>query len=195
MEDKRIKKSKIALKQALASLLDTRAFDDITVAEICKKADISRITFYAHYDDKYQLAEDIFDDLVRLATADFGNLQKENNPEGDVKKSYFNLLECMLNLYENNSRFLSVVTKEKNPYLYYSFYNHIFRRIAKMIRYGSTELIPKFGSRRLASMLCNGLWAYLNECLKENCPLPEIKKEMRAILTGILESEYFFKKP
>ena len=195
MEDKRIKKSKIALKQSLTSLLDTRPFDELTVTEICKKADISRITFYAHYDDKYQLAEDIFDDLVRLATVDFGNLQKENNPESDVKKSYCNLLECMLNLHENNSHFLSMVTKEKNPYLYYSFYNHIFRRIAKMIRYGSTELTPKFGSRRLAAMLCNGLWAYLDECLKENCPLPEIKKEMRAILMGILESEYFFKKP
>ena len=194
MEDKRIKKSKIALKRSLTSLLDTRPFDELTVTEICKKADISRITFYAHYDDKYQLVEDIFDDLVRLATADFGNLQKENNPDGDVKKSYCNLLECILDLYEKNSLFLNKATKEKNPYLYYSFNNHISKRIEKMIRYGSSELTPRFGSRRLAAMLCNGLWAYLNECLKENCPLSEIKKEMKSILMGILESEYFFKK-
>ncbi|MGM9645139.1 MAG: TetR/AcrR family transcriptional regulator [Eubacteriales bacterium] len=195
MEDKRIKKSKLALKQSLIALLDTRPFDDLTVTEICKKADISRITFYAHYEDKYQLVEDIFEDLIRLATADFGNLQRENNPEGDAKKSYCNLLECILNLYENNSRFLSKATREKNPYLYYSFNNHVFRRIAKMIRYESNELIPKFDSKRLSAMLCTGLWAYLSECLKENCPLSEIKKEMKSILMGILESENFFKKP
>ena len=194
MEDKRIKKSKAALKKALVILLNDEPFDKLTVTEICDKAEISRITFYSHYDDKYQLAESLFDDLMRIATAEFGELQRQNNPSGDAKKSYCNVLECILDLYEESYSFLNQINESKNPYLYYSFYNHVFKRINKMVLYGSNELTPNFDSKRLSSFLCNGLWAYLSECMKQNCPISRTKAEMKSILMGILESEYFFKK-
>ena len=49
MEDKRITKTKRALKSALLELLTTQAFDVISITELCKIANVSRITFYTHY--------------------------------------------------------------------------------------------------------------------------------------------------
>lgn len=40
------------------SLLESRNFQKITVSDICKAAQISRATFYAHFTDKYDLLKD-----------------------------------------------------------------------------------------------------------------------------------------
>ena len=40
-------------------MLSKKSFEKITVKSICENADISRITFYSHYDDKYDLVSDI----------------------------------------------------------------------------------------------------------------------------------------
>ena len=52
MEDRRITKTKKALKEALIEMLDKETFEQISITELCRKADVSRITFYAHYSDK-----------------------------------------------------------------------------------------------------------------------------------------------
>ena len=67
MEDKRIRKTKKNLKQTLIALLGQKPFEQITVTELCKSADTSRITFYAHYNDKYELAAEVFQDMLKLA--------------------------------------------------------------------------------------------------------------------------------
>ena len=44
------------------------SFEQISITELCKRAEISRITFYAHYSDKYALADDIFSDMLQIGT-------------------------------------------------------------------------------------------------------------------------------
>ena len=51
-EDRRIVKTKAALFDAFLSLLSEKLYEDITVNEICERADIRRATFYKHYNDK-----------------------------------------------------------------------------------------------------------------------------------------------
>ena len=52
MEDKRIRKTKKTLKTTLIKMLKEETFDQVSITELCKNADISRITFYSHYSDK-----------------------------------------------------------------------------------------------------------------------------------------------
>ena len=40
-------------------------FEKITVTELCRAADVSRITFYTYYDDKYALADRLFKTIWR----------------------------------------------------------------------------------------------------------------------------------
>lgn len=64
-EDRRIRRTKRLLRQALAELMDEKEFKDITVKEITERADLNRGTFYFHYTDTYDLREKIEDELVR----------------------------------------------------------------------------------------------------------------------------------
>lgn len=56
--DIRVLKSKRDLRNGLFELLKTKTFDKITVIEICEVAEINKMTFYKHYNDKYDLFED-----------------------------------------------------------------------------------------------------------------------------------------
>lgn len=63
--DLRIKKTHKALLRALQELLCEKSFDDITVAELCDRAEIRRATFYKHFGDKNELFSYMIQDLQR----------------------------------------------------------------------------------------------------------------------------------
>lgn len=54
-DDLRIIKTYKALTAAVATLLARRNFGQITVNDLCEEAQISRATFYSHFNDKYDL--------------------------------------------------------------------------------------------------------------------------------------------
>ena len=57
-EDARILRTRNELRQGLLRLLKERPFEKITVKEICLESGINKMTFYKHYDDKYDLLDD-----------------------------------------------------------------------------------------------------------------------------------------
>lgn len=56
--DPRIKRTRQALQQALVALMAEQSFEALTVQEIAERAMVNRVTFYAHFNDKYALLED-----------------------------------------------------------------------------------------------------------------------------------------
>src|SRR6266496_628935 len=65
--DRRVRRTRAALQQALIELLPRKSYEQITVEDICAAADIGRSTFYAHYRGK--------EDLQRAAIGDrLGNM-------------------------------------------------------------------------------------------------------------------------
>ncbi len=68
--DRRVRRTRAALREALIELLPRKPYERITVEDICKAADIGRSTFYAHYRGK--------EDLQRAAIGDrLGNMLAE----------------------------------------------------------------------------------------------------------------------
>lgn len=69
-EDRRITRSKKALRGALIALMEERGFDGFTVNDLCEQADLNRGTFYNHFRDKddllAQLEAEVMDDLERF---------------------------------------------------------------------------------------------------------------------------------
>ena len=61
--DRRVKYTKLALRQSLMELLEKKNINKITVKEICERANINRGTFYSHYKDAYDLMNQIEDEL------------------------------------------------------------------------------------------------------------------------------------
>lgn len=64
-EDRRISRSKKALRDALIALMDARGLDDITVNDLCTRADLNRGTFYNHFHDKEHLLATFEDEVMR----------------------------------------------------------------------------------------------------------------------------------
>jgi Transcriptional regulator len=66
MENKneiRIPKAERIIKEVFLELLQKIGFSHITVKEITLRANINRSTFYAHFTDKYDLLDQVEDDL------------------------------------------------------------------------------------------------------------------------------------
>ena len=63
-EDRRIRRTKKLLKQALAQLMDEKEFKDITVKDITDRADLNRGTFYLHYTDTYDILNKIENEIL-----------------------------------------------------------------------------------------------------------------------------------
>lgn len=52
------------IREAFLDLLETKSFHQITVRDIVAQAELARSTFYIYYDDKYQLLEEIEQELI-----------------------------------------------------------------------------------------------------------------------------------
>ena len=57
--DKRVANTKEAVTRVFSDLLKEKSIDEISVTEICQKANINRGTFYSHYKDPYDLRNKI----------------------------------------------------------------------------------------------------------------------------------------
>lgn len=71
--NKRKQASKESIEKTFLELLQTREITQITVSDICKKADLNRSTFYANYLDIYDLADKIRDKLENEVNELFEN--------------------------------------------------------------------------------------------------------------------------
>jgi len=64
-EDRRVRKTKRALREGLAELLTEKSIQKITVRELTDKVDIHRSTFYANFTDIYDLYHSTEDIVVQ----------------------------------------------------------------------------------------------------------------------------------
>ncbi|MFJ7362951.1 TetR/AcrR family transcriptional regulator [Peribacillus frigoritolerans] len=62
--DRRIRKSKMALKDSLISLMQNKDFREISITDIVELADLNRGTFYKHYQYKEELLEEVMEDVI-----------------------------------------------------------------------------------------------------------------------------------
>lgn len=62
--DRRVVKTKRAIRNAFAELLSQKEIDEITVKDIADTADINRKTFYHYYSGVYQVVDEIENEAV-----------------------------------------------------------------------------------------------------------------------------------
>ncbi len=64
-DGRRVKMTKMLLKDSLIELMNHKSIHAISIKEICEGADINRSTFYRHYDTQYDLYDDIIEDISK----------------------------------------------------------------------------------------------------------------------------------
>ncbi|WP_238656155.1 TetR/AcrR family transcriptional regulator [Paenibacillus piscarius] len=58
-EDPRVLRTRQLIRTAFRDLLQKKGFDAITIKDIAQEATINRATFYAHFEDKYALLDEV----------------------------------------------------------------------------------------------------------------------------------------
>ena len=196
MEDRRIKKTKRALKNTLIEMMTELPVEQISITALCDRAEISRITFYSHYNDKYALVDDIFQDMIRKGNELYQKHQAENNPEHDLVQNYRNVLYAIVELYYTEYAFFSQTIPGKSPYLAFSFYNYVLKTVES---YTTKEGIKqklklKYSPKKTAGFLCYGLVGFINESHAETDSVSEIMEEASGLLTDLLTSDVLLER-
>ena len=175
-EDRRIGKSKIKMKNALMKLLNKKSIGDITVIQICLAANVTRLTFYKYYPDKYALAEEMFRDMAAVTDEHFLALQNENNRGKDPALSYCNLLDCILDLFYGKDSILPFSLRRENLNLYLAFSKYLSKSVANL---GMEEQI-RFGcpQQMLGDFLCDGR--------REKMPVDEIRAKAKRLIQVVV---------
>ena len=128
--DLRVIKTKNAIYDALINLLKDNLFEEIKVSDICKTALINRSTFYAHFEDKYDLVMSLIEDLRE-------SLSKELNTIADdlsVKDYYLELIKAFLNHIEGKEDiYRSIMVNNRNSIIMDMVYATISDDINKRI--------------------------------------------------------------
>lgn len=91
--DLRIKKTHAALLRALRELLCEKSFNEISVAELCERAEVRRATFYKHFGDKSELLAYMIQELQK------GYERKMENDEPGMSEGAY-LTEIMKNFLD-----------------------------------------------------------------------------------------------
>lgn len=108
-KDRRVRKSKEALKNALIELMEIKPVNNITVKELVSNADLNRSTFYNYYSDipdmLLKLEKELYDEFLHtleLYTYQSGKVV-------DLSKQAHKFIEDMCNVIKNNYRFCKCI--------------------------------------------------------------------------------------
>lgn len=99
--DRRVRKSKAAIKQAFLNLLKEYEFNRITVQQLSDSADISRGTFYTYYVDKYDLLETMENEKIE-EIQNFINQRNMLGKKENIEENVKDIMEYLINHINEN---------------------------------------------------------------------------------------------
>lgn len=102
--DRRVKYSKMVIKNSFIQLMKKKPISKITIKEICEGADVNRATFYAHYQDPYDLLRQIEADLI-----DGVNVYLGNQVPKDAGEATVTMLEKILEYVKENAEIVDLL--------------------------------------------------------------------------------------
>lgn len=156
--DRRVRKTRAALVEALKRLMKHKMFSAITVSELCEAADINRSTFYYHYSSTeavlYELHEMFFDKMViKLNLSDVSSASINNLPE---------LTDLLKTASNKNTDLYFMLVHDDNKLLQ----QHICKYFSTILIKDKVEPLERYGIiyHLLASITIVQLW------ILEQCP-------------------------
>lgn len=189
--DARVERTKNSFRTALLDLLQEEPFSKLTVTDLCRKAGMSRYSFYAHYDDKHDLLEDTAQHMDDRLVEAFRALQRENNPSDDARQGYRNLLDALLRVMESDVTFFDLLRRDDSFDLMMSLFRILMRNIDRIEVDYADRLSPRYDRRQLNSFLVAGFCAFVSSSHVAGKSAGEIRDVAQSLLDDLLESGLF----
>lgn len=113
--DRRVKRTKKALKNALLSLLEKKPINEISVTELTTLADVNRATFYFYYTDLLDMLQQIQNEAYQS----FQNILSESNTSITTIEGFTEYAENLLNYCKEHEALVKFIIKnDTNNQLY-----------------------------------------------------------------------------
>lgn len=137
--DLRVIKTKKNLYDSILSIMGDKPFEEIKVSDICEKALINRSTFYAHFNDKYELLYSLISDLKKELTTVLNKNESFENP----KKYYMKMIKLFLNHIDDNlDTYSAIIKNNKNSIVMDMIYDTLLNDIKSNLKQNNTDNIP-----------------------------------------------------
>ena len=112
--DLRIIKTKKILYDSLLKLMKKQNFEKIKISDICEESLINRSTFYAHYEDKYELLMDLFEERKETLLKEL----KDNENMLFSKEYLMRLLDILIDhIDQNKETYGAILANNRNGIL------------------------------------------------------------------------------
>lgn len=164
--DRRTRRTKHSLSDALVELIQEKHYDAITVQDVLDRADVGRSTFYAHYRDK----EDLFlSDWERLLDGVVRHLNWQNVQAGRFLpvRELFGHLRDYLRFYQ------ALAKSRKTELIFKTGHSHLAKGIHQALTvYLADKPQPSVPAPVLANYLAGELFNLLKWWLDHDLPYP-----------------------
>lgn len=178
------------MQSALINLLDKVEFDDVTISLLCKRAGVNRTTFYAHYDNLYDLLEEMqesvinsfFEEQTQIHTT-IEKLNKEDSVFINEKYliPYLNFIKDNKNLFKLFMKNLNVFSPNK---ILKFFIDDVFTPILSKHDIKNSNQI-----NYMAQYYLMGVTAITNAWVKNDCK--ESVEEICKIIINCVRPEFY----
>ncbi|WP_455543658.1 TetR/AcrR family transcriptional regulator [Intestinibacter sp.] len=181
-EDLRFSRTHDMIKNAFFELMDSVGFEKITVMNLTKKAMISRTTFYLHYKDKYDLLEQLENEIldgIKSIAVDFplDELAKNGLVEG---KPIDQLRKVYEYVYENKQFFKLMMCNNRDTSFLYKLSESL--RLTFPLTLNSDRLtIPKHYA---LSLVVGVQTSIISEWIKSG--MKETPEEMTSMIAKVM---------
>ena len=138
--DRRVQRTRQALRSSLIELIKEKGYDALSVEEITERANLGRATFYLHYKDKEDLLVDEFSEMLyerarTLAEIPFSAwLPDLENQDQTTEESLASPLLAIFQHVANHADLYRILPKNEKA-------DRIFGRIRKISTQAITEFI------------------------------------------------------
>lgn len=165
----------LSIRESLLTLLSQKELQQITVTEICRLSGINRSTFYAHYQDIYEVMDAVQQELYDEIVRDFGELY---TPESGPL-SYNYLLALAAHMKKHRTFYLAYLSGQY-PSAFDRNRSILLNEIATPI-YEQLH-VPESSRRYYFNFFWWGVLAVLQQWLREGCR--ESPKEITNVLSS-----------
>ncbi len=129
--DLRVKKTYKQLLDAFLVLMAEKSFEELSVSEICDKAEVHRATFYKHFKDKNEFLNFCFESY--LSQIGFKASEDTPTPE-NIKDSFMNFIVQTFEYMKENKAVFEIICSDKfvntlGNYFSAAVYNFITEKI------------------------------------------------------------------
>lgn len=182
--DRRVKRTKRAIHDAVLKLLNEEDLDRITVTAVAREADIDRKTFYLHYASVDEVLDEIIREDVEGVMGMWRSEVKEQSSLEETAKGFTSASILIMQSIELNGQMLDhmdadqLLSKVEAPL------------IDSIVEDDTLGLASALGPQLpyAVSFFCSGLLAVLRRWLKEDSEIPLeelISMSSTAIVAGI----------